>query len=48
VLAQLAANLGIRSQVSTRKAQELLGWQPRPAQVTLVDTARSLIDHHLG
>ena len=47
MLAQLVPNLGIRSQVSTRKAQELLGWQPRPARVTLVDTARSLMDHHL-
>ena len=47
VLAQLTPNLGVRSRVSTDKAQELLGWQPRPVPRTLVDTARSLSDHHL-
>lgn len=40
-------NLGVHFRVSTRKAQELLGCHPRPARVTLVDTARSLIDKHL-
>jgi hypothetical protein len=47
MLDQLVPNLGVHSRVSTRKAQELLGWHPRPALVTLVDTARSLIDKHL-
>jgi len=47
MLAQLTPNLGVRSRVSTDKAQELLGWQPRPVPRTLVDTARSLSDHHL-
>jgi hypothetical protein len=47
MLDQLVPNLGVHSRVSTRKAQELLGWHPRPARVTLVDTARSLIDKHL-
>lgn len=46
-LAQLVPNLGVRGRVSTRKARELLGWQPRPVPETLVDTARSLIDHGL-
>jgi hypothetical protein len=47
MLDQLVPNLGIHSRVSTRKAQELLDWHPRPARVTLVDTALSLIDKHL-
>jgi len=46
-LAQLVPNLGVRSRVSTQRAQELLGWQPRPVPQTLVDTAHSLSDHHL-
>jgi dihydroflavonol-4-reductase len=46
-LAQMAPDLGVRSRVSTHKAQDLLGWQLRPVQQTLVDTARSLSDNHL-
>jgi dihydroflavonol-4-reductase len=46
-LAQMAPNLGVRSRISTQKALELLGWQPRPVPQTLVDTARSLSDNHL-
>jgi dihydroflavonol-4-reductase len=46
-LAQMAPSLGVRSQISTRKAQDLLGWQTRPAKESLIDTARSLIENHL-
>lgn len=37
------AGLGVRWQVSNRKLVELLGWQPRPLEGSLVDTAESLI-----
>ena len=37
--------LGRRSRHSTAKARELLGWQPRPASETVLDCARSLIEH---
>jgi len=31
---------------STAKAERQLGWQRRPARDTIVDCARSLVDHH--
>ncbi len=33
--------------VSSAKAREELGWVTRPAEVSIIDTARSLIDHGL-
>lgn len=35
--------LGIRRRASNAKARSMLGWSPRPAEATLLDTARSLI-----
>ena len=35
--------LGKERPVSSNKAISLLGWQPRPAEQTIVDTANSLI-----
>ncbi|MDH2425910.1 NAD-dependent epimerase/dehydratase family protein [Sphaerisporangium sp. TRM90804] len=46
-LAQLAPGLGVRSNVSARKAETLLGWRTRPARDSLVDAARSLMDKKL-
>jgi nucleoside-diphosphate-sugar epimerase len=37
-------DLGDRPRISNAKAKQLLGWQPRPVQVTVDDTARSLRD----
>lgn len=37
-------SLGRRNRASNRKAVELLGWSPRSAEESVVDTARSLID----
>jgi len=38
---------GIPQLVSAEKARTELGWQPRPARETILDTARSLIAHGL-
>lgn len=35
-------SLGHRHDYSSRKAQDLLGWRPRPLEETVLDTARSL------
>ncbi|NLU73393.1 NAD-dependent epimerase/dehydratase family protein [Streptomyces sp. HNM0575] len=37
--------LGRRNRHSTAKAQTLLGWLPRPGRDSVLDCARSLIDH---
>jgi nucleoside-diphosphate-sugar epimerase len=37
-------NLGRRHDYSSAKAQDLLGWRPRPLEDTLVDCANSLIE----
>lgn len=39
-----ARDLGERPQISNAKAKDLLGWQPRPAEETVRDTAGSLRD----
>ncbi len=39
------SSLGKRTEYRTTKAQDLLGWSPRPIQETIEETARSLIDH---
>jgi dihydroflavonol-4-reductase len=35
--------LGEKRRFSSAKAQELLGWRPRPLEETVLDCARSLI-----
>jgi dihydroflavonol-4-reductase len=47
VLRQLSPALGIRTDHSSGKARQELGWEPRPAQDIVVDTARSLIRERL-
>ncbi len=44
-LRTIASALGRRHQHTAAKARTVLGWQPRPGRVTVVDCARSLIDH---
>lgn len=39
--------LGTRRRVSNAKARRLLGWDPRPNEQVLVDTAESLLSHGL-
>ena len=43
-LRELAGLLGEPKRLSTTKATELLGWQPRPVADTMVATAESLLD----
>ena len=42
-MAQLAPNLGVRRDLTSVKAERLLGWRARPATTSILDTARSLI-----
>jgi len=42
-IAGVAGGLGRRREFSSKKAQDLLGWRPRPSEDSIVDTARSLI-----
>jgi len=44
-LREITPALGRRNRHSTEKARRLLGWQPRPAAETVLDCARSLIEH---
>jgi dihydroflavonol-4-reductase len=39
------SSLGKRTEYRTTKAQDLLGWSPRPIEDTITETAESLIDH---
>lgn len=39
----VAGNLGRKHDYTSKKAQDLLGWQPRPMEESVVDCARSLI-----
>jgi nucleoside-diphosphate-sugar epimerase len=41
----ITPGLGRKNRHTTAKAQELLGWRPRPAAETVVDCARSLIEN---
>jgi nucleoside-diphosphate-sugar epimerase len=41
------ATLGEPKPISTAKATNELGWQPRPAAETVVDTAESLLELRL-
>lgn len=40
----VVGQLGKKTELSNEKARTLLGWSPRPAETTIVDCARSLID----
>jgi len=40
----VASQLGQKVEVSSEKAQTLLGWSPRPTDETIVDCAQSLVD----
>ncbi|WP_091076313.1 Rossmann-fold NAD(P)-binding domain-containing protein [Microlunatus sagamiharensis] len=42
-LRAMVPELGKRKQISNSKARILLGWEPRPLQATVLDTARSLL-----
>ncbi len=44
---QIGPLLGAKHEYSAAKAETLLGWRPRPASETVVDTAESLISHGL-
>jgi nucleoside-diphosphate-sugar epimerase len=39
----ITPNLGLRRDFSSAKAQDLLGWRPRPLETTVLETARSLL-----
>jgi dihydroflavonol-4-reductase len=39
----IVGQLGKRTELSSEQARTLLGWSPRPAEQTVVDTARSLL-----
>jgi hypothetical protein len=43
-LREITISLGRKNRHTTRKAETLLGWKPRPAHETIIDCARSLID----
>jgi nucleoside-diphosphate-sugar epimerase len=47
-LRAIRPGLGRRNRHSTEKAQRVLGWRPRPATETVIDCARSLIEHGLA
>lgn len=44
-LAAIAPTLGRHVHMDSTKARRLLGWKPRPARETIIDTARDLIAH---
>ena len=39
--------IGLKYHRDNTKAKEMLGWNPRPAKETVLDTAQYLIDHHI-
>ena len=41
----ITGDLGQKAVYSAEKAKSRLGWSPRPVEETIVDTARSLIEH---
>jgi nucleoside-diphosphate-sugar epimerase len=43
-LRTIASQLGQRVELSSEKAQSLLGWSPRPVEETVADCAESLLD----
>ncbi|WP_330254540.1 NAD-dependent epimerase/dehydratase family protein [Nocardia sp. NBC_00565] len=47
-LSELIPALGRKNRHSTAKARDILGWRPRPAHDTVIDCARSLLEHGVG
>jgi nucleoside-diphosphate-sugar epimerase len=43
-LREITISLGRKNRHTTRKAETLLGWKPRPAHETLIDCAKSLLE----
>jgi dihydroflavonol-4-reductase len=43
-LREITISLGRKNQHTTRKAETLLGWKPRPGHETIIDCAKSLIE----
>ena len=43
-LGSVTESLGFRHDFTSAKAQNLLGWRPRPTEETVLDCARSLIE----
>ena len=41
----IAGQLGRKQEYSSKRAEELLGWAPRPIEETIVDCARSMLDN---
>ncbi|MGH2922511.1 MAG: NAD-dependent epimerase/dehydratase family protein [Solirubrobacterales bacterium] len=46
-LRSVVGDLGKHTEISSRKARETLGWEPRPIADTIEDTARSMIRHRV-
>ena len=44
----VTGQLGRKTELSGKKAEDLLGWSPRPAEETIVDCAHSLIDRGIA
>jgi nucleoside-diphosphate-sugar epimerase len=47
-LRSVVGDLGQRVDYSSEKARTRLGWSPRPIEETIVDCARSLIEHDVA
>jgi dihydroflavonol-4-reductase len=47
-LRTVTPTLGRKHRHSSEKAQRVLGWRPRPGADTVVDCARSLLEHDLN
>jgi nucleoside-diphosphate-sugar epimerase len=43
-LGSVTPSLGRKHDYTSAKAQDLLGWRPRPLEETVLDCARSLVD----
>ena len=46
-LASVTGGLGRKHDFTSAKAQDLLGWRPRPMEATVLDCARSLVANGL-
>ena len=44
----ITGDLGKKVEMSSEKAQSLLGWSPRPVEETIVDCAQSILDEGVG
>jgi hypothetical protein len=40
----VAGQLGRKQEYSSKRAEELLGWGPRPIEETIVECARGMLD----